>query len=413
MGAEGARFLREPKLSGLRILDGRISGQVDWTGEAILIYSLPYFDSLEENIRWRWLKIKRTPLYHRHEELEASMTDFGGWEMPVEYEGIIEEHRNVRKNCGLFDVSHMGEIFLTGERAADCADYLLTNSIADMSAGTVVYSPMCYEHGGVVDDLMIYRMAEDEFLLVVNAANREKDFEWIKEKSFTDVEVDDRTEEYALLALQGPAAEETLDPLADCDLGEIKPFQFSQGEISGVDTIISRTGYTGEDGFELYFAAEEAENVWQQIMEAGESHDIQPAGLGARDTLRLEKTLCLYGHELSEEIHPLMANLSWTVDFDGGDFIGREALVEIREEGYEKELAGFIVRDRGIARNGYAVFSGDKEIGEVTSGSYSPSLEENIGLAYIDKDYSEAGKEIEIEVRGRSLAAEIVETPFI
>ena len=357
--------------------------------------------------------MKKTPLNQAHKDLEAKMTDFGGWEMPVEYEGIITEHRNVRQKCGLFDISHMGEIMIAGEGAARYSHRLLTNSVEDIEVGKVVYSPMCYEDGGVVDDLMIYRLSDDEFMLVVNAANTEKDFEWIEKNSPDDVTVEDRTEDYGLLALQGPEAESVLQKLTDYDLSNLKPFRCDRDEIDGVEMIFSRTGYTGEDGFELYLPAEGLEKLWDDILAAGEEEDILPVGLGARDTLRLEQALCLYGHELDPDIHPLQANLGWTVRFDKDDFIGKEALQRYSEEGYSHSLAGFIIRDRGVARQGYPVEKDGEEIGSVTSGTYSPTLDENIGMAYIENEYTEPGTEISIEVRGRSIEAEVVETPFV
>ncbi len=342
------------------------------------------------------------------------MTDFGGWEMPVEYEGIIEEHSAVRENCGLFDITHMGEIFISGPGAEAYADYLLTNKIEGMDIGRVVYSPMCYEDGGVVDDLMIYRTGEKEFMLVVNAANTEKDHDWIEKNAPDNVSIDNATEDYALLALQGPEAPEVLQKETDCNLDEISYLDFIEGRVAGVNMIISRTGYTGEDGFELYFdAPDKAEKVWNALMSAGEKFDIVPVGLGARDTLRLEKCLPLYGHELSKDIHPFEANIGWTVKLDKEDFIGKEALKKGKEEGYERELAGFIVTGRGIARHGYSIEKDGVEIGEVSSGSYSPTLEENIGLGFVKPEHTEVGTDIDIIVRNRSVAAEIVEIPFV
>ncbi len=342
------------------------------------------------------------------------MTDFGGWEMPVEYEGIITEHNNVREKCGLFDITHMGEIMISGEKAAEYCDYLLTNNVEDMKSGKVVYSPMCYEDGGVVDDLMIYRLDDKKFMLVVNAANTEKDHEWVLENAPAEkVNINNATEDFGLLALQGPEAENVLQSETEYDLSKLKPFQCDEAEIAGVEMIFSRTGYTGEDGFELYLPIESTEKVWKSLMKSGEKYDIMPIGLGARDTLRLEKTLCLYGHELSPDIHPLMANLGWTVDFDKDDFLGKDALKKYEEEGYPRELAGFIMQERGIARKGYTLEKDGDEVGEVTSGSFSPTLDENIGLGYIDREYVESGTEIDVIVRGRSIKAEIVDTPFV
>ncbi len=357
--------------------------------------------------------IKKTPLNDIHKDMEAKMTNFGGWEMPVEYEGIIAEHRNVRENCGLFDISHMGEIMISGTGAEEFSDYLLTNNVAGMEIGKVIYSPMCYEDGGVVDDLMIYRLEKNKFMLVVNAANTEKDFEWIEKQAPEDVKIENATQKYGLIALQGPKAEEVLQQETEYTLSELQPFHHTRAEVAGTNMIFSRTGYTGEDGFELYLPIENLQEVWQKLLDAGEEAEIMPIGLGARDTLRLEKTLCLYGHELDEDINPLQANLGWTVKFQQGDFIGKKALLAYKDNGYERELSGFIIKGRGIARQGYNIVKAGELIGEVTSGSYSPTLDENIGLGYIDRNYAEIGNEIEIEIRRRKITAEIVETPFV
>ncbi len=361
--------------------------------------------------------MKKTPLNSVHHDLGAKMTDFGGWEMPVEYSGIIDEHNTVREKAGLFDVSHMGEIAVSGKDSSSFIDYLITNRVSTAPAGKVVYSPMCYLEGGIVDDLLVYKIEEDRYFLVVNASNTEKDFDWISERAAEvsgDVEVENLSRDYALLALQGPRSEEILSQLTSTGLDDIPAFSFKKIEVDSLNMLVSRTGYTGEDGFELYFDPGEAERIWQSLLKAGEEAGLKPAGLGARDTLRLEKCLCLYGNDISRETNPLEAGLGWTVKFDKEDFVGKEALERIKEAGLSRKLVGFILKERGIARHNYPILSiGEEEIGHVTSGSYSPSLEENIGLGYVETAHASPGEEIKIKIRSRLVAAEVVETPFI
>jgi len=361
--------------------------------------------------------MKKTPLNSVHHDLGAKMTDFGGWEMPVEYSGIIDEHNTVREKAGLFDVSHMGEIAVSGKDSSSFIDYLITNRVSTAPAGKVVYSPMCYPEGGIVDDLLVYKIEEDRYFLVVNASNTEKDFDWITERAAEfsgEVEAEDLSRDYALLALQGPRSEEILSQLTSAGLDDMPAFSFSKIEVDGLNMLVSRTGYTGEDGFELYFDPGEAERIWQSLLKAGEEAGLKPAGLGARDTLRLEKCLCLYGNDISRDTNPLEAGLGWTVKFDKEDFVGKEVLERIKEAGLSRKLVGFILKDRGIARHNYPILStGEEEIGHVTSGSYSPSLKENIGLGYVESAHARPGEEIKIKIRSRLVAAGVVETPFI
>lgn len=356
--------------------------------------------------------MKKTELNQLHHNHGAKMIDFGGWEMPVQYTGIIDEHQAVRNNCGLFDVSHMGEIEITGSGASSYVNQLVTNQV-DVEVGKVVYSPMCYENGGIIDDLLVYRIKKDHYLLVVNASNKEKDFEWVSEKAPDNVNVKDVSDNYCLLALQGPKSEEVLNSLVDFDLKQIKPFRLTNREVDGREMIISRTGYTGEDGFELYLNPSDTEATWNSIMESGEKHGIMPAGLGCRNTLRLEAALCLYGNDINEETNPLEAGLSWTVKLDKENFYGKQALLEIKDAGIKRKLVGFILKDRGIARHGYEIQVGDKKAGFVTSGSFSPTLDENIGMGYLQKEFVETGKEISIMIRKREVKAKVVELPFI
>lgn len=358
--------------------------------------------------------LQQTPLHDEHVAAGARMVGFAGWNMPVQYSGVIEEHRAVRTAAGLFDVSHMGEILVRGPGSEAFLDRLTPNNVAKLAIGRAHYSGLLTERGTYIDDLLIYRTGETDFLVVVNAANVEADFAWIAQHAAdrSDVEIEDATDRYALLALQGPAARRILSTLTATDLEELRYYGFAEGVVADFEAIISRTGYTGEDGFELYAAPEVAPALWRRLMEAGEPHGLKPAGLGARDTLRLEAAMALYGHEIDERTTPLEAGLNWVVKLAKGDFIGRDALVEQKERGIERCLVGFEVTSRGIARQGHRVVDGDRELGQVTSGTFSPTFEKALGMAYVPPDRSEPGSEISIEVRGRLLDARVVELPF-
>ncbi len=362
---------------------------------------------------WEVLIMKKTPLNDVHRELGAKLIDFGGWEMPVQYAGIIEEHETVREKCGIFDVSHMGEIRVKGPEALNNVQRLVANDVERLEEGQILYSPMCYPDGGIVDDLLVYKIKDDEYLLVVNASNTEKDWEWIKENSLDNVELENQSNEYGQLAVQGPEAKNIINKLSDIDLDSMKYYCFACGEVAGKEVILSRTGYTGELGYEIYLQKEDAVEVWNKIMEVGKEYGLAPIGLGARDTLRLEMKYCLYGNDISKDTHPLEAGIGWTVSLDKEDFIGKDALVKHEEEGYDRKLVGFKLLGRGIPRHGYKVEHEGEEIGEVTSGSFSPSLKENIGLAYVKKELAEIGQEIEIVIRKKAVKAEIVKTPFV
>lgn len=340
------------------------------------------------------------------------MVDFAGWELPVQYAGVMEEHRAVRRAAGLFDVSHMGEVRVAGEGAEAFLQSLTPNDVHKLAEGRAHYSGLLNEQGTYLDDLLVYRMAEDEFLLVVNAANREGDLAWIRSRAGEDVEIEDLTEAYALLALQGPRAARILEPLTDADLASLRYYGFTQASVAGQPALVSRTGYTGEDGFELYLIPDGAEEVWEALLEAGSPHGLQPAGLGARDTLRMEAGMALYGHEIDEQTTPWEAGLGWVVKLDKGDFVGRDALARQREQGVQRTLVGFEVEGRGIARQGYPVQVDGATVGEVTSGTYSPSFEKALGMAYLPVELAEDGSAIEIDVRGRPVAARIVGLPF-
>lgn len=357
--------------------------------------------------------MKKTPLYEKHISLGAKMTEFGGWIMPLQYTGILQEHEAVRRRAGLFDVSHMGEVMIRGRGATEFIQKLITNDISGMREFQVIYSPMCYPDGGTVDDLLVYKCDAEQYLLVVNAANIEKDVEWITTHKLHDVEVEDVSEQYAQLALQGPKSQDILQKLVDFPLDKIKFFRFVDGmNIAGVSALISRTGYTGEDGFEIYIPANSACKVWDAIMDAGEEFGVMPAGLGARDTLRLEAALPLYGHELSPDISPLEAGLDRFVKLDKPDFIGREALVKQKERGISRNLVGLEMVDKGIPRQGYGVQVEGRSVGYITSGSFSPTLKKNIALALLDIQYAEEGFQVDVMVRNKALKAKVVKIPF-
>ncbi len=356
---------------------------------------------------------KRTPLYEEHLRLKARMVDFAGWDMPIQYTSIIEETKTVRNSVGLFDVSHMGEIYIEGPEAVEFVNYLITNDFGSIKFGDAVYSPMCKEDGGIIDDLIAYKINKELALLVVNASNKDKDYEWIKKQSEKfDVKVIDRSDEKALLALQGPKAEELLQKLADVKLSDIGFYQFTEGRVRGIKAQISRTGYTGEDGFEIMVESDAAVPLWRSLLEYGSEYGIKPAGLGARDLLRLEASYLLYGNDMDESANPIEAGISWAVKFDKGDFIGREALLKVKEEKPKRKLVGMVLEGRNIARHGYKIFKDGEEIGFITSGGYSPTLEKSIALGYVNKPYNKRGTELEVQIRNKMVKAEVVKLPF-
>jgi len=340
------------------------------------------------------------------------MVEFAGWEMPVQYRGVIEEHVAVRSRAGLFDVSHMGEVEVSGPGALDLCQLLTANDVARIKIGQAQYSLLLNENGGAVDDIVIYRLEADYFLICVNASNTDKDFRWIQEKSQGKAAVQDASSRYVQLALQGPLAERILQRLTSLRLEGMKPFHFSFGEVSGVRCLISRTGYTGEDGFELYCDPDRGEGLWKSLMDAGSEFGLQPAGLGARDTLRLEKALPLYGHELDDTTTPLEAGLEWVTKFSKGSFLGREALLRQKQEGVKRRLAGLEMTEPGIARSHYPIFKQDQPIGEVTSGTKSPTLGKSIALGYVRAGEAGLGNDVAVEIRGRRVGARIVSLPF-
>jgi aminomethyltransferase len=357
--------------------------------------------------------LKRTPLYEQHRQLGARLVEFGGWEMPVQYSGILDEHRAVRTRAGLFDVSHMGEFSVSGAGAPDFLQRLVPNDVSRLAINQALYTQLCRPDGGVVDDLLIYRLADVGYMLVVNAGNIEKDFAWVQQQSAGfEVELVNPSAETALLALQGPAALAILQPLTRVDLAPLGYYHCAPGVVSRAPCIISRTGYTGEDGFELYCPAGQVVDLWQDLLAAGKEHGLIPAGLGARDTLRLESAYCLYDHELTEQTNPLEAGLGWTVKLASGDFIGHDALAQIKAEGVQRKLVGVELVERGVARGGYAIYDGERQIGTLTSGAPSPTLNKNIGLGYVEAALAVPGKSVQIDIRGRHTAAQIVALPF-
>lgn len=357
--------------------------------------------------------LKRTPLYEQHCRLGARLVEFGGWEMPVQYSGILDEHRAVRTRAGLFDVSHMGEFRAEGAGALDFLQRLVPNDVARLALNQALYTQLCQPDGGVVDDLLIYHLAENAYMLVVNAGNIEKDFAWIQQQS-ADFEgvLTNVSAETALLALQGPAALAILQPLTRVELAPLGYYHCASGLVSRATCLISRTGYTGEDGFELYCPAGQVVELWQDLLEAGKEQGLLPTGLGARDTLRLEAAYCLYDHELTAQINPLEAGLGWTVKLAKGDFIGHDALAKIKADGVRRKLVGVELTERGVARGGYAIYDGERQIGALTSGAPSPTLNKNIGLGYVESALAQAGKSVQIDIRGRRTAAQIVALPF-
>ena len=356
--------------------------------------------------------LKATALNPVHRALKAKMVDFGGWDMPVQYSGIIEEHTAVRNAVGLFDVSHMGEIAVRGPEAERLVDSVSTNAASRLKIGQAHYSGLLYEHGGFVDDILVHKVSENEFFLCVNASNQEKDFEHIRAANRFEAEVEFASDRYSQLAIQGPKARETLQKLTSVDLSAIRYYWFTDGVVSGAGARIAHTGYTGEDGFEIYIAPREAARVWTELLEAGREFGIRPVGLGARNTLRLEAKMALYGHEIHASITPLEADLAWIVKFDKGDFIGRAALLKQKEQGVRRKLTGFEMRGRGIARDGYEVLLDGLEAGWVTSGSPSPTLNKNIGLCYLPVQEARPGRAIQILIRNQPADAITVETPF-
>ena len=358
--------------------------------------------------------MKRTPLYEVHKNLNAKFTEFGGWEMPLQYSSIVKEHLAVRSTVGLFDLSHMGEIEVSGQGANELVQKLSTNDVSRLSDGRVLYTLFCNEKGGIVDDLLVYRHADNRYMLVVNASNIEKDRAWVESCNDTGAEVKDISEDTALVALQGPQAIDLLNPFVpNQDVSETPYFRFIVGEVAGVPTTISRTGYTGEIGFELYVTASEVERLWIALYPTVIAAGGQPVGLGARDTLRLEAGLRLYGTDMNDDTNPFEVGLGKFVRFKNRQFIGKSALVAQRKQGIAKQMIGFQMLDRAVARAGYAIYQGDERIGSVTSGAPSPSLKCSIGFASVELQAEPENEKIDVEIRGKLHPAKIVKVPFL
>jgi aminomethyltransferase len=358
-------------------------------------------------------QLRTTPLHARHRASNARMVPFGGWDMPLEYSGITAEHMAVRTRAGLFDVSHMGEIEIAGKNAAAAVQRILSNDAGALQVGQIQYTGLLTPDGTFLDDMLLYKMAPSHFLLVANASNAAKDFSWINEqvRMVGDAAAVDTSSRYALIALQGPASREVLQPLTGVDLNELRYYWFANGEVASARATISRTGYTGEDGFEIFVPPNMADRVWQALLESGRSVEVVPCGLGARDTLRLEAAMRLYGNDIDETTTPLEADLGWIVGWKD-DFIGRDRLVEQKQSGVTRKLVGFEMLDRGIARHGHSVMGGDHRAGVVTSGTQTPFLKKAIGMAYVPPEMAAAGSEIDIDIRGRRSKATIVPLPF-
>jgi glycine cleavage system T protein (aminomethyltransferase) len=359
---------------------------------------------------------QKTAFYNIHKSLGAKIVEFAGFEMPVQYEGIIAEHMAVRNSVGVFDVSHMGEFFVKGPDALAFVQKVTVNDASKLPMGKVQYSAACYEDGGIVDDLLVYGYG-DFFMIVVNAANMQKDFDWFQKNSKGfNVELTNRSDDFSLLAVQGKNSLPTMQKLTDTDLGAMKYYTFTEGKVAGLDAIISRTGYTGEKmGFEIYVSSETApsEKLWNAIFDAGKEFSIKPIGLGARDTLRLEAGYCLYGNDIDNTTNTIEAGLGWITKPDKGEFNGKPKIVSELKNGSQRKLAGFVVNSRLVARHGYDLYKDGNNIGHVTSGSNSPILSKNIGLGYVSKEYSEPGNIIQVKIRNDYINSEVVEIPFI
>ncbi len=357
--------------------------------------------------------LKRTPLYSVYSQYGGKTVEFGGWDMPVQFSGIIAEHEAVRQRAGLFDVSHMGEFEVVGQDARPYLQHVVTNDVDKLTPGRALYSPMCNEQGGTIDDLLIYCFADNRFWVVVNAGNIDSDFAWMSEQATGyQVKLTNLSQAVALLALQGPKAVDILAQLTDAAVQNIPYYQFEEGRVNGVKAIISRTGYTGEDGFELYVDAEHAVSLWEALLTKGESFGLVPCGLGARDTLRLEARMPLYGHELTRDISPLEAGIGFSVKLDKGDFIGCTALSAQKQAGLKRKVVGIEMLERGIPRAGYPVLMDDRQVGVVTSGTMSPTLKKPIALALVEIDAAAVGTACFVQIRDKKVAATVVKTPF-
>jgi len=358
--------------------------------------------------------MKKTTFNSIHKKLGAKMVEFAGYEMPIQYSSIIAEHKAVRNSVGVFDVSHMGEIFISGNKALDFVQHITINDASKLFPGRVQYSAMCYPDGGIVDDLLVYKIADNEFLLVVNASNIDKDFNWMKENNKFGVSVKNRSDDYSLLAIQGPNSAEVIQKLVNEELN-LEYYHFKKGKIAGIEMIISRTGYTGEIGYELYFTGDEstAEKIWNEIFTAGKEFDIQPVGLAARDSLRLEMGYCLYGNDIDQTTNPIEAGLGWITKLEKPDFIAKDVILKVKQDGIKRKLVAMISDEKTFPRHGYDVVSGGNKVGTITSGTVSPVLEKPIALGYLDKPFNAPGSEVAFKIRDKEFPARVTKLPFV
>ncbi len=358
--------------------------------------------------------MKKTIFNSIHKKLGAKMVEFAGYEMPIQYSSIIAEHKAVRNSVGVFDVSHMGEVFIKGEKASDFVQYITINDASKLVPGRVQYSAMCYPDGGIVDDLLVYKISEIEFMLVINASNIDKDFSWMKENNKFNVEIKNRSDEFSLLAIQGPNSEKVLEKLMKQNPG-LEYYHFTKGKIASVDMIISRTGYTGEIGYEIYFTGDElsAEKIWEEIFKAGKEFDIQPVGLAARDSLRLEMGFCLYGNDIDQTTNPIEAGLGWITKTEKAEFIGKDSILKFKQNGPGRKLVAMISDEKTFPRKGYEILANGNNAGVITSGTVSPVIEKPIALGYVDKPYNAPGSEVTFKIRDKEFPARITKLPFV
>ncbi|MDH3267292.1 MAG: glycine cleavage system aminomethyltransferase GcvT [Ignavibacteria bacterium] len=358
--------------------------------------------------------MKKTTFNNIHKKLGAKLVEFAGYEMPIQYSSIIAEHKAVRDSVGVFDVSHMGEVFIKGDKTLDFVQHITINDASKLFPGRVQYSAMCYPDGGIVDDLLVYRLSDKEFLLVINASNIDKDVSWMKENNKFGVSIDNRSDEYSLLAIQGPNSGEVLKKLFP-NMPELEYYHFTKGKVAGIDMIISRTGYTGEVGYELYFTGivSEAEKVWEEVFKAGKEFDIQPVGLAARDSLRLEMGYCLYGNDIDQTTNPIEAGLGWITKTDKGEFLGKDAILKVKQEGPTRKLVAMISDEKTFPRKGYDITAEGKKVGAITSGTVSPVLEKPIALGYVNKPLNSAGSKVAFKIRDKEFPAVVTKLPFV
>lgn len=358
--------------------------------------------------------MKKTKFYNIHEKCGAKIVEFAGYLMPIQYSSIIAEHKAVRNSVGVFDVSHMGEIFVSGEKALGFVQHITVNDAAVLFPGRVQYSAMCYPNGGIVDDLLVYRMAEDKFMLVVNASNIQKDFDWMNQNNNFDVRLENLSDDYSLLAIQGPDSKEVVQKICDRNL-DLEYYHFFNAKVAGVDMLVSRTGYTGELGYELYFQGDvkTAEHVWNSLFDAGKKYDIRPVGLAARDSLRLEMGFCLYGNDIDQTTNPLEAGLGWITKLKKQNFIGKEVLLKVKTEGLQRKLVPMITAEKVFPRKGYDITSAGKKIGTLTSGTVSPILDKAIALGYVESQFADDDTNVNFLIRGNEVRAKITKLPFV